>query len=165
MQSLTADELRQLFEHEFNAYRADESITSWHARYVEHVQIVQKTDQAWWLEPTFQERLWNDTSIGSIGTGHSVSVADAYTDRALAKRLFEAKSLLAGVPVEQRGPAIQRLYSEIMDWVFPRYTPRRPKSASCAPDGRNISRRYDLPDEESASSEDASAHRRGTKSR
>lgn len=101
----------------------------WRSGYVEQVRAVANASLSDWMDQSFQQRLWDNTAVSSIGPGQSVTLVDAYLDNDLARLLYEARaSLLHGLSVEQRGRALQKLYDDVLAWVYPRYTPRRPKA-------------------------------------
>lgn len=128
MQALPDADVRSLFEGEFKAYREEEWVVEWRQRYVEQVRRVRNADERTWCTPAFQQNLWEDAAVASIGPGQSVTLVGAYTDEQLAVRLFEARQTLTGVPLEQRGIRLEALYDTILNHVYPRYTPRRPKA-------------------------------------
>ncbi|WP_284734439.1 hypothetical protein [Sphingosinicella terrae] len=120
-------ELLELHSGPFRALLAGEW-AEWRRNYIEQVRAVAAADDSRWLEPSFQERLWDSSSVSSVGPGQSVTVVEAYSDQQLARRLFEARNSLGGADPAQRGAALQKLYDDVLAVVHPRYTPRRPKA-------------------------------------
>ncbi|PVE52693.1 ATPase [Arthrobacter sp. TPD3018] len=120
-------ELIKLFEGRFRNM-LDTDWSSWRDAYVQQVRTVQEADENTWSQPRFQQILWDDPSVSSIGPGQSVTVVGAYDDRRLAAVLFQARGTLEGLPLDQRGAALDDLYQSVLAQVHPRYTPRRPKA-------------------------------------
>lgn len=127
MIATSASELIKLFEGRFRIM-LDTDWASWRDAYVQQVRTVQEADEDTWLHPKFQQILWDDPSVSSIGPGQSVTVVSAYDDRSLAAVLFQARGSIEGLPLDQRGAALDDLYQSILVQVHPRYTPRRPKA-------------------------------------
>jgi 5-methylcytosine-specific restriction protein B len=123
----SADELHDLHAGPFRVLLTGEW-AEWRSNYIEQVRAVAAADESRWLERSFQELLWDNTSVSSVGPGQSVTVVDAYRDEQLARKLFEARNSLGGADPAQRGAALQRLYEDVLGAVHPRYTPRRPKA-------------------------------------
>lgn len=121
-------ELRRLYDVDFADYREEEWAKVWRKRYHEQVKRVQEANWEEWCTPTFQEGLWDNTAVAKIGPGQSVTVHGAYGDEALARILFTALGSLAGVPVEERGGRLQKLYDEVMKAVYPSHAKRRPRA-------------------------------------
>lgn len=128
MQVLLPNELRDLFEGTFTSYREEDWAVRWRQNYAEHVKRVRDADRTTWLSPAFQQRLWDDASVSTIGPGQAVTLVNAYTDEAVAMRLFDARTMPEGLSVDQIGSRLQTLYDEVLALVHPRYTPRRPKA-------------------------------------
>lgn len=126
MQS-SLDDLRVLFEGHFTTLLTG-VWAQWRKNYIEQINIVAAADAKIWSDPTFQQRLWDNASVSSVGPGQSVTLVKAYTDQELAKLLLDARGSLDGLPLEQRGARLQKLYDHVLSWVHPRYTPRRPKA-------------------------------------
>lgn len=128
MQFLLPNEVRDLFENTFRSYREEDWAVRWRRNYVEQIERVRDADRTTWCSPAFQQHLWEDANVSTIGPGQSVTLVNAYTDEALAVRLFEARTMLEGLSVDERGSRLQALYDDILAWVHTRYTPRRPKA-------------------------------------
>jgi 5-methylcytosine-specific restriction enzyme B len=127
MITATASDLVELFDGRFRTLLQTEW-AAWRGTYVEHVVTVQDADQRTWLRPDFQQRLWDDTSVSSIGPGQSVTLVKAYDDQELATFLFQKRGSLAEMPLDERGPALESIYQSVLQRVHPRFTPRRPKA-------------------------------------
>ena len=128
MNQLSAADLRGLFNDDFAAYRDEDWAREWRANYAGQVRKVQQAEIATWLEPSFQERLWDAADISGIGPGQSVTLVAAYLDEDLARLLFEARGSLDDLGVEDRGRHLQALFDEVLGRVHPRYAARRPKA-------------------------------------
>ena len=120
-------DLRELYRGPFAALLGGEWAV-WRRSYLAQVERVQRADAAEWMRPDFQQELWDHAGISTIGPGQSVTLVEAYADQELGRKLLEARSSLQGVGVDQCGAALQALYDEVLAWVYPRYTPRRPKA-------------------------------------
>lgn len=128
MHSLGSAELRSLYEGEFAAYRNEGWAMDWRRNYSNQVHKVLDADRAAWHAPEFQRMLWDASDVSGIGPGQAVTVVGAYSDMQLADLLFEARSSLDGLGVEERGKRLQNLFDEVLAWVYPRYAKRRPKA-------------------------------------
>lgn len=127
MIATAAPDLTEFFEGRFRTLLETEWAL-WRDAYVEQVRAVQEADEEMWSRPDFQQRLWDDASVSSIGPGQSVTLVSAYHDQELAETLFRARGSLADLPLDQRGAALESLYQSVLERVHPRYTPRRPKA-------------------------------------
>lgn len=125
---ISASQLGELYTGEYAAYRQQAAVAEWRRRYLDHVELVQATDLDDWRKPAFQQQLWESDAISSIGPGQSVTVTQAYGDEALATMLFEARGSVFELPLERRSDALDKLFAQILDHVFPRYTSRRPQA-------------------------------------
>ena len=76
-------DLTELFEGRFRTL-LETDWASWREAYIAQVRAVQEADEQTWSRPDFQQRLWDDASVSSIGPGQSVTVVSAYDDRELA---------------------------------------------------------------------------------
>ena len=123
----SASELTKLFDGRFRTM-LDTDWSSWRDAYVQQVRTVQEADEDTWSHPKLQQILWDDPSVSSIGPGQSVTLVSAYDDRSLAAGLFQARGSIEGLPLDQRGAALDDLYQSVLAQVHPRYTPRRPKA-------------------------------------
>jgi 5-methylcytosine-specific restriction protein B len=94
--TLTDDELRNIFEGQFRAYRDQPWAVEWRTNYASHVERVRAADLTTWVDPTFQRMLWDENPVSNIGPGTSVTVTGAYEDKALATRLFEIRKSFGG---------------------------------------------------------------------
>lgn len=121
-------EIRDLYIGEFATYRSQSEIAEWRRRYLDHLHIVHNADREVWLKPSFQQSLWESDAISSIGPGQSVTVTGAYDDSELASLLFDARERGLPISIEERGAALQSLYDMVLERVYPRYTPRRPRA-------------------------------------
>ncbi|MEB2848081.1 AAA family ATPase [Endobacterium cereale] len=128
MASWNPDELERLYNGDFAAYRQEDWAEEWRRRYLDQVRRVQEADWDEWRTPVFQEMLWDNTSVAKIGPGQSVTVHGAYMDEELARILFDARGSLAGVPVEERGGRLQKLYDQVIKIVSERHAKRRPRA-------------------------------------
>lgn len=128
MQSLGPADLRVLYEGEFATYRNEDWAKDWRRSYSDQVRRVLGADRAAWHAPEFQKMLWDASDVSGIGPGQAVTVVGAYPDTELADLLFDARSSLDGLGVEDRGKRLQALFDEVLAWVYPRYTQRRPKA-------------------------------------
>lgn len=128
MQQLSAQELKCLYEGEFTKYREQEGVADWRHRYLEQVEFASSADLTAWSDPRFQQRLWESDAISSIGPGQSVTVTPAYADQDLARMIFDARAAFDGLPFEERGEALQRIFDQVLAHIHPRYTPRRPQA-------------------------------------
>jgi hypothetical protein len=72
------DDLRGLFNGSF-ANLLHGSWAEWRKGYVQQLQGVAQADSEAWAIPAFQQRLWDDASVSSIGPGQSVTLVEAYT--------------------------------------------------------------------------------------
>lgn len=127
MIATSASELIKLFEGRFRIM-LDTDWASWRDAYVQQVRTVQEADVDTWSRPEFQQFLWDDPSVSSIGPGQSGTLVSAYDDRSIAAVLFQARGSIEGLPLDQRGAALDDLYHSVLAQVHPRYTPRRPKA-------------------------------------
>jgi len=128
MSIISADEIRARWAEPFKRYLAEGWAQEWRDNYIAQVKRVAAAEREQWCDRNFQEMLWDSNAVSSIGPGQSVTVREAYTDRVLAEKLFDARSTLADQPVEERGNRLQKLYDEVLTHIYPRYTPRRPKA-------------------------------------
>jgi len=127
--SLLSDSaLKSAYDNDFQRYCAEPWAIEWRRRYLELVTRVQNADLKTWVAPAFQRQLWEETAVAEIGLGKSVTVIEAYTDTALAQRLYEARQLPPSLDPSERGQRMQALFEEILSAVYPRYTNRRPKA-------------------------------------
>lgn len=123
----SASELVKLFEGRFRTLlNTDWSL--WRDAYVQQVRTVQEADEQTWSNPKFQQILWDDPSVSSIGPGQSVTLVAAYDDRSLGAVLFQARGSIEHLPLDERGAALDDLYQSVLARVHPHYTPRRPKA-------------------------------------
>ena len=123
----TTNEIRILFNGKF-ATLLQGTWSNWRRNYTDQVGAVAAADEATWMTPAFQQRLWENGSVANIGPGQSVTVVGAYADERLAKVLWNAKGSLKELTTEQRGDRLQALYDQVLLLVHPHYTPRRPKA-------------------------------------
>lgn len=128
MHHLDSMDLRSLYEGAFAQYRDEDWARDWRQNYSKQVHRVHAADRSVWREPEFQRMLWDASDVSGIGPGHSVTVVGAYQDMELADLLFDARSSLENLTIENRGKRLQTLFDEVLAWVYPRYTPRRPKA-------------------------------------
>jgi len=128
MHHLSSTDLRDLYEGPFASYRDEDWARDWRRNYAEQVHRVCEADRAAWHVPEFQRMLWDASDVAGIGPGHSVTVVGAYQDIQLADLLFDARGSLDSLGVEDRGKRLQALFDNVLAWVHPRYTPRRPKA-------------------------------------
>ena len=127
MTATAAQNLVELFEGRFRTLLATDW-ASWRDGYVEQVRTVQDVDEATWSRSAFQQRLWEDPSVSTIGPGQSVTLVSAYDDQDLAVTLFRARNSLDSLSLDQRGMALENLYQDVLKRVYPDHTPRRPKA-------------------------------------
>lgn len=128
MSIIKPKDIRDRWSEPFKRYLAEGWAQEWRDNYVAQVKQAAAATREEWCSPAFQEMLWDGNAVSSIGPGQSVTVREAYTDRALAEKLFESRGSLEGLSVEERGIQLQKLYDEILAHVYPQYTPRRPKA-------------------------------------
>lgn len=115
--------MNALFVNDFPAYTVQAA--AWRTGYAEIVQAVRTESPDEFLDPAFQERLWNQNPIASVGLGISVTVKGAYTDRNLAKALLGLRGTgLTGTSIE-RGLQLQQACERILQLVRP-HNDRRP---------------------------------------
>ncbi len=125
---LPASRLHELYDNEFAEYRKQGSVAEWRRRYLDHVEAVEAADLEVWIDPKFQELLWDSDAVSSIGPGQSVTVTGAYKDEALARMLFGEREAIFNLSLDERSEALQALYDRILNHVYPKYTPRRPRA-------------------------------------
>jgi len=97
----------------------------WRSNYIDFVTHLQTADRQNWLQPEFQEKLWDKNVIANIGPGRSVTVQGAYPDQLLAGRLFDFMRQPLGESAEDRGKALQSTFETILSEVQ-KYNKRRP---------------------------------------
>jgi|GEM_PF-5273271 len=96
-------ELIKLFEGRFwNMLDTDWS--SWRDAYLQQVRNVQEADENTWSHPRFQQILWDDPSISSIGPGQSV-----ITSHSVRRICMEAGS--------QKWP-FSRIVTALLSWIL-----------------------------------------------
>ena len=88
------DDLKTLFDTDFQRHREETSWwTRWEQNYLAHVEKVMATDEQAWLTPAFQEFLWEDEGMTSVGLGRTVVIKGAFKDEKLARSLWDLRSL------------------------------------------------------------------------
>jgi len=127
-QTLSDEDLRDIFRGPFRGYRDEGWAVDWRTKYVAHVERVRGANREMWLEPTFQSMLWDENPVSNIGPGRSVTVTGAYSDEDVAARLFEIREAFRGGDLPARGAALQGAFDEILVRVYPTHTKRRPKA-------------------------------------
>ncbi|MCJ2117011.1 AAA family ATPase [Methylobacterium sp. J-001] len=128
MHNLEPAKFRELYAGDFVRYRDEDWAVGWRRNYSDQVKKVLNADRATWLAPDFQRMLWDASDVSGIGPGKAVTLVGAYPDTQLAELLFDARGSLVGLGVEDRGKRLQGIFDEVLGWVYPRYTPRRPKA-------------------------------------
>jgi hypothetical protein len=121
------ENLREVFHGPFRPYCDQSWAVEWRANYLTHAERV-RASRAKWLDPAFQSMLWDENPVSSIGPGSSVTVTGAYGDEALAARLFEIREAFRNDDLAARGTALQSAFDEILAWVYPTHSKRRPKA-------------------------------------
>ncbi len=121
------DEIQSLFRGKFTNLLQG-TWSEWRRNYTDQIRAVIGADRETWMTAAFQQRLWDDASVASIGPGQSVTVVGAYTDQNLATILWDARAALEGLPLDRRGERLQALYDQVISLVYPSYTRRRPKA-------------------------------------
>lgn len=126
--ALTNEELQTLYSGAFREYFEKDWAVEWRENYVRDVERVRAADEKTWLSPDFQKFLWDQNSVANIGLGKTVTIASAYEDHLLAKRLFEIRNLVRPDSIVERGKLLGDAYDEIMTLVRPKHSERRPKA-------------------------------------
>lgn len=126
--ALTNEELKTLYNGAFRDYFEKDWAVEWRENYVRDVERVRTADENTWLSPDFQKFLWDQNSVANIGLGKTVTIASAYEDLSLAKRLFEIRNLVRPESSVERGKLLGDAYEEIMTLVRPKHSERRPKA-------------------------------------
>lgn len=113
---------------DFKGVYGDAQGQKWRERYASQLATIRDASSANWLTPAFQRVLWEHGGISGIGPGSSVSVAGAYDDAALAASLLKLRD--DGLPDDPHVAAIalQKAYDDILAWVRPKYTEKRPRA-------------------------------------
>jgi len=113
---------------DFKGVYGDAQGQKWRERYASHLATIRDASSDDWLTPAFQRVLWEHGGISGIGPGSSVSVAGAYDDVELAAFLLRLRD--EGLPDDPQAAAIavQKAYDDILDWVRPKYTEKRPRA-------------------------------------
>jgi 5-methylcytosine-specific restriction enzyme B len=127
IEKITDGKLREKFQL-FLEWLKSEGTSSWRDSYVAHLDRVKKADRSTWLDPTFQQTLWEPKTIAAIGPGNSVTVVGAYNDIELSEFLLVLRD--KGLPdaVSDRCIELQTAYDKILELVYPKYTERRPRA-------------------------------------
>jgi 5-methylcytosine-specific restriction protein B len=129
MTTFSDDRLISVWKNEFQTYINQDWANNWRNRYVERVEQVRQADRTIWMNPSFQEMLWNDNAVANIGPGNSVTVAGAYTDDGLASLLFDARNEQLPQIAVERGQRVEVLFARVLDWLQEKqYSRRRPKA-------------------------------------
>ena len=113
MTTLDDATLRETYAGEFKSMLAN-SWKDWRDRYLRHVQRIQSASREEWLKRHFQESLWDNDAVTTVGSGRSVTVEGAYVDTGLANSLFEARQLFPGGSAEDRGVKLQSIYDQTL---------------------------------------------------
>src|SRR4051812_14201470 len=109
-EQLQPDDLSAVFLGAFRNEYDQGSAKTWRHNYVEFVRAVRDASPDQWMQPAFQEALWDRNPISNIGPGRAVTVVGAYGDRELAEILLRGRDKhREGTPAD-RGKAIQALY-------------------------------------------------------
>jgi MoxR-like ATPase len=119
------DQLRDSFRSGAFRRYVEGDWNDWRDRFTAHIKKVGAASEAEWMQPSFQEELWDAEAIARIGPGRSVNVQGAYVDRDLATKLLAARDATLPDGVEERGAAQQQLFNEILARVRP-YSRKRP---------------------------------------
>ena len=88
---MNAEKLRNKFKDEFLTYR-DENWSEWQNEYTSFITEVESADFKTFSQPEFQQRLWNENAVTTIGPGTAVTVEGAYTDKVIVKELWRVKT-------------------------------------------------------------------------
>ncbi|GAA5629341.1 hypothetical protein Brsp05_04642 [Brucella sp. NBRC 12953] len=128
MKILDESNLSLIYNEDYQKYLNLDWAKEWRRNYSRQIQRVEEAGWEEWKTREFQESLWDSNALARIGPGSSVTVHGAYEDQELAKFLYEARGSLAGIPIEERGNHLQRIYNYVLDKVYPRFTKRRPKA-------------------------------------
>ncbi|MEY9390647.1 McrB family protein [Bradyrhizobium barranii] len=120
--------LTEAFNGPFRAYRDEPWAVEWRQRYAAHVELVKSADEAQWLDPAFQRRLWDENPISNIGPGTSVTVEGAYSDAAISRELLQFRDAPIGSDLAERGKRLQDIFDHVLSRVYPAHAKRRPKA-------------------------------------
>lgn len=120
--------LTEAFNGPFRAYRDEPWAVEWRQRYAAHVELVKSADEAQWLDPAFQRRLWDENPISNIGPGTSVTVEGAYSDVAISRELLQFRDAPIGSDLAERGKRLQDMFDHVLGRVYPAHAKRRPKA-------------------------------------
>jgi 5-methylcytosine-specific restriction enzyme B len=126
-EKLTADKLREQFQL-FLEWAKEEGRTTWREEYVAHLDRVKKTSGSAWLQPAFQQSLWEPKTIAAIGPGNSVTVVGAYNDNEISEFLLVLRDTGLSGSIADRCTEVQAAYDKILAFVYPKYTERRPRA-------------------------------------
>lgn len=118
--------IREIYKKEFEPVLTGEW-AGWRERYFDHVTKIRAATHEEWLTPAFQRLLWESNAITTVGPGSSVTVEGAYTNKALAESLYQASQTIPGLPLPERGSALQVLYDQTLAAVA-QYNARAPKA-------------------------------------
>jgi hypothetical protein len=112
----------------FRAYRDEPWAVEWRQRYAAHVELVKSANEAQWLDPAFQRRLWDENPISNIGPGTSVTVEGAYSDATIARELLQFRDEPLASDLAERGKRLQDKFDHVLARVYPAHAKRRPKA-------------------------------------
>lgn len=120
--------LAEAFNGPFRAYLDEPWAVEWRQRYAAHVELVKSANEAQWLDPVFQRRLWDENPISNIGPGTSVTVEGAYSDVAISRELLQLRDAPIGSDLAERGKRLQDMFDQVLARVHPAHAKRRPKA-------------------------------------
>lgn len=120
--------LTEAFNGPFRAYLNEPWAVEWRQRYAAHVELVKSADEAQWLDPAFQRRLWDENPISNIGPGTSVTVEGTYSDVAISRELLQFRDAPIGSDLAERGKRLQDMFDHVLARVHPAHAKRRPKA-------------------------------------
>jgi len=121
------DDLKTLFDTDFQRHREETSWwTRWEQNYLAHVEKVMATDEQAWLTPAFQEFLWEDEGMTSVGLGRTVVIKGAFKDEKLARSLWDLRSLSLEQDTMARARQLDAQFERLLKMVSPAHNERRP---------------------------------------
>ena len=102
----------------------------WGQELLDFLRYVRDADEETRASTEFQRRIWEENPVASIGQG-TISVEDAIQDGEFRKWLAEESLRQLPQATEERGAALDQLFTEIQDQVG-RYTNKTPRLKSIA---------------------------------
>lgn len=124
IQPLSAEAIREAYAR----FRGENAESEWRARFLAEVRYVSALDEAAFLRPETQKKLWS-LDIASVGQGEYVNVEPAYSDREFIDELYRTSRLELPEDVDERAILLEARYEQLLEILIRNELTRvRPKA-------------------------------------